>query len=756
VTRQPIQSAAPLLINHLAQKSQQWLSQWGEAEIALQGSRLNRLQGNVALLLPLQQSAQQLLFTQGGWHRDQQGSLFTLGVGQRHFTSAQGYWGYNLFVDYRHHGGHQRLGLGLEQRTTPLIWNLNGYLPLTSRRLVTDRSHWVRPARGLDFRIQYQPPQYPHWRLKLITERYWGTIAAAGEPLLQRHPTAVTVGVGYTPLPLVTADYGFKMGSGQPAAHQLQLMLHYHLSVPLAHQLDPEQVAAAHSLEGSRLALVPRNRQMVLEQQPKDEIQLLLQPERICQPVGSRATLAFQLRSTRPLEEWILDWRGDLLQHSAARPQINAAQDQASLILPTRAGTYRLQLVARNARGVVAYSNELWVVAEAVAVPANKSRAVPATKQAVSAVQSSTASAVTPPPANTTDPKASSQDLSEKVDETKNTPPTQTPDTSVSENRCPQGANALEIAEKEKQRVKELQSNIKKSCEIFYHNYIDHIKKGANEDQSTRKSLEEILVIKSMENPDESHYARIYEIMDEATKRFEILNRTISSAAVTGEGNPTNAPSSTALPAHSEVRKKQRQRHKQASTTTPMPRRPTLLSSTAPAPPTQIPGSSSPTSEVGENEDDWISDSEPDPSAASQRRNNISKPKIQLTREAMPPILLIQPEAPLVISGAAVKQYPELSPRSATKLFKSREEKIKIELEASREKVKTAIMEISKIIHQEYKQYKDLGGKEHEDIYKLKGSAQRIRDKHYHSESDLNKIILILEKLRKAIKSNPN
>jgi hypothetical protein len=359
---QSLQSAAPVLINQLAQKGQKWLRQWGEAEIALQGSQLDRLQGSVALLLPLQQRSQQLLFTQGGWHRDHEGSLFTLGGGRRHFTAAQCYCGYNLFVDYRHRGQHQRLGLGLEHRSTPLIWNLNGYLPLTSRRLVADRSHWVCPAQGLDFHLQYQPPRHPHWRIKLITERYWSTVGAAGELPLQRHPTAVTVWVGYTPLPLVTADYGFKMGGRQPGTHQLQLTLHYHLGVPLAHQLDPQQVAAAHSLERSRLALVQRNRRMVLEQRPNDEIQLVLQPERICQPVSSRVTIAIQLRSTRPLEEWMLDWRGDLLQ-DAARPQINAAQDQAILILPTRPGTYRLQLVARNARGVVAYSNELRVVA---------------------------------------------------------------------------------------------------------------------------------------------------------------------------------------------------------------------------------------------------------------------------------------------------------------------------------------------------------------------------------------------------------
>jgi Inverse autotransporter, beta-domain len=362
------QAAAPVLIHHLAEKSQQWLKQWGQAEIALQGSRLDRLQGGVALLLPLQQSPQQLLFTQGGWHRDSEGSLFTLGLGQRCFDSAHHYWGYHLFVDYQPRGRHQRFSLGLAQRSHTLLWHLNGYLPLTPRRLVANRADWVRPARGLDLRLQYQPPQRPHWRLNLSSERYWGTIARPQGGTLLRHPTAMTLGFAYTPLPLVTADYGFKVGSGRRRSHQLQLTLRYRLGVPLAHQLDPQQVAIAQSLEGDRLALVQRNVRMVLQQQPNDEIQLALQPERISQPVGSRVTIALQLRSARPLEEWRLEWRGDLLQHTAP-PQLNDTRDQAHLILPTLPGTYRLQLVARNARGVVAYSNELWVIADSVAVP---------------------------------------------------------------------------------------------------------------------------------------------------------------------------------------------------------------------------------------------------------------------------------------------------------------------------------------------------------------------------------------------------
>lgn len=364
VASQPRQLAAPVLINHLAKKSQQWLNQWGEAEIALQGSRSDRLQGNVGMLLPLQQSSQQLLFTQGGWHRDQEGTLLSLGIGQRWFYSADSYWGYNLFYDHRRHGQHQRLGLGVEQRHSSLIWNLNGYLPLSPRRLVANRADWVRPARGIDLHLQYQPPQQPHWQVNLTTERYFGTIPAVRDHTLQRNPTAVTLGVAYTPLPLVTAGYGFKLGSGRQRSHQLQLTLHYQLGVPLAHQLDPQQVAATHSVDRNRLALVQRNFRMVLQQQPNDEIQLALQPERICQPVGSRVTIALQLHSPRPLEEWRLEWRGDLLQHSA-HPSINAAKNQASLILPHHPGTYRLQLIARNARGVVAYSNELLVIAKA-------------------------------------------------------------------------------------------------------------------------------------------------------------------------------------------------------------------------------------------------------------------------------------------------------------------------------------------------------------------------------------------------------
>lgn len=393
-SRQQRQPAAPVLITHLAQKSQQWLNQWGEVEIALQSSRSDGLQGSVALLLPLEQSPQQLLFTQGGWHRDQEGTLLSLGVGQRWFYSAHSHWGCNLFVDYRRHDQHQRLGLGAEQRHSSLVWNLNGYLPLSPRRLVANRADWVRPARGFDLRLQYQPPQQPHWRVNLTTEHYWGTIAATRDHGRQHNPTAVTLGVAYTPLPLVTAGYDFKVGTGQQRSHQLQLTLHYHLGVPLAHQLDPQQVAATQSLEGNRLNLVQRSRHLVLQQQPNDEIQLILQPERIVQPVGSRVTIALQLRSSRPLKEWMLEWQGDLLQHTAP-PQINAAQDQAGLILPSRPGNYRIQLVARNARGVVAYSNELWVIAEAVEVPANQHAPGPATRPAAP-VQPSDMSHLTP------------------------------------------------------------------------------------------------------------------------------------------------------------------------------------------------------------------------------------------------------------------------------------------------------------------------------------------------------------------------
>jgi adhesin/invasin len=124
--------------------------------------------------------------------------------------------------------------------------------------------------------LYHQPLQQPHWRFKLIGERYFGRTLSERDKTRCHNQSIVTTGVDFTPVPLITAGYGYRLGSGKQKTHQLQLALTYRLGIPLMQQLDTHQVAAVHSLAGNRLALVQRNNQIVLQQQPNNEIQLEL------------------------------------------------------------------------------------------------------------------------------------------------------------------------------------------------------------------------------------------------------------------------------------------------------------------------------------------------------------------------------------------------------------------------------------------------------------------------------------------------
>ncbi|MEW9905794.1 MAG: inverse autotransporter beta domain-containing protein, partial [Candidatus Symbiodolus clandestinus] len=261
----------------LGQLGSQWLNQSGHSEINLTGNTSKTLQGGGALLFPLLSGQQQLLFAQIGGHFGKTGNLLNTGIGQRWFTD-QGHWGYNLFHDYHFNNHHQRLSLGLEWQHNNLSIALNGYQPLTDKRLIADTPEsktFERTARGFDLRCQYRLPQHPQLRLNLTGDRYLGEIVHNDSIVHNR--SAVTVGFDYTPIPLITAGYGFNLDNTQNKAHQLQLILTYRLGVPLAEQFEPQQVHIARSSLSNWLNLVQRNHQITLEQlverpEPKAEV----------------------------------------------------------------------------------------------------------------------------------------------------------------------------------------------------------------------------------------------------------------------------------------------------------------------------------------------------------------------------------------------------------------------------------------------------------------------------------------------------
>lgn len=351
------QPATPIVMDYLAQQGGQWLNQFGRAKIAIQGDPLRSLQGQAALLLPIKQNEQWLWFAQGGWVQSKHRSTFSLGTGQRQFYSKQGYWGNNLFFDYQPQGNHCRLGLGLELGYQAFSNQINGYLPLSGAHLINSRADQANPARGIDIRLRYQPPQWPYWRFSVTGDHYWGTIATAGSLSLVENPTALTAGIHYTPIPLVVLGYHLRWNLPGKRVHQLSCSLNYRLGIPWEQQVDRQQ-AMRQSLEMDRLKLVSRHHEMVLQQQPNDEIKLEI--ENISsgehQP-GSTIQVRVRIKTPRPLNEWQFSWVGGMSVN--IQPSIKATEGNQIVTLPSKSGTYTLQLQGRNIRGVVVCSNLL-------------------------------------------------------------------------------------------------------------------------------------------------------------------------------------------------------------------------------------------------------------------------------------------------------------------------------------------------------------------------------------------------------------
>lgn len=305
--------------------------------------------------------------------REHQQTTLNIGLGQRWFNPAQGYWGYHLFYDYRRQGQHGRLGLGLEQRSASRTLAVNGYLPLSGWRIADDQATQSRPAKGIDLRLQQQLPQHPQLQLSTVLEHYFAQTLATTQEQPPLRSTAVTVGIEYTPLPLLTASYDYQLASGGTRHHQLQLNLTDRLGMPLAPQLDPKQVAQSQTLASSRYALIRRNSQIVLEQRayaplakadkaqaPQDTLEIVLPNEQQVGEPGQSLTVPMKLSSSCAFTDWQFTGEGNFTKLGGTL-QFDPKNQQAILKLPDTPDEYSLHIVASKVQGVAARSNTLRV-----------------------------------------------------------------------------------------------------------------------------------------------------------------------------------------------------------------------------------------------------------------------------------------------------------------------------------------------------------------------------------------------------------
>lgn len=354
---------------HLSPPSNQGFEPSAQAEIRVSGHSIDSFSGGADLLLPFVDEPQDLLFTQWGLHRKQQATTLNAGIGYRWFPESQEYWGTNLFYDRQFPNAYHRWGLGIEQCNRNSKITLNSYFPNRARSISLDKSTTeAAPAFGLDLRYQYQIPTLPHWRVNLQTERYWGNIIVSKGETVENHAT-MTLGVDYTPIPLVTVGYGFCYDNSRQKAHQLHLQLNCRFGVPLSQQLNPQQVAANGLLNLDRLALVQRNHQIILKKsepkksepkksnlkQQSNAVHKLKLPTRWVGAPSTRHIIRFELMTPSPHDQWKFASSGSIV--AAGGKVVLAGEDSIAVTLPRSPGLYTFRLHATNQQGASVTSN---------------------------------------------------------------------------------------------------------------------------------------------------------------------------------------------------------------------------------------------------------------------------------------------------------------------------------------------------------------------------------------------------------------
>lgn len=324
--------ARGLVSGEAGEQIQHWLSHFGTARVSLDSDKNFSLKNSqFDLLIPLYDQRNNVFFTQGSLHRKDNRSQSNLGLGIRHFS--QDYMlGGNVFADYDLSRNHARVGAGVEYWRDYLKVGANSYIRLTNWKESTDlKGYEERPANGWDIRSEAWLPAYPQLGAKLAYEKYYGNeVALFGKDNRQRNPQALTAGINYTPVPLLTLNIDQQLGAAGKSDTRFGASVSYQIGVPWQRQFDPTGVEVLRKLTGSRYDLVERNNNIVLEYRKKSIIRLHA-VDLITGSAGERKSLGVSVKSTYGVSR--IDWSAPALI-AAGGGIVQSGKDDYEVILP--------------------------------------------------------------------------------------------------------------------------------------------------------------------------------------------------------------------------------------------------------------------------------------------------------------------------------------------------------------------------------------------------------------------------------------
>lgn len=360
---------------------QQWLSQFGTARVQLNADKNFSLENSqLDLLIPWYEQENKLLFAQGSLHETDDRLQSNLGAGLRWFND--GYMlGGNTFLDYDWSRAHARLGLGGEYWRDFLKLSANSYLRLTGWKNSKDiEDYEERPANGWDLRAEGWLPALPQLGGKLTYEQYYGKeVALFGKDNRQSDPYALTAGLSYTPVPLVTFNVDQRQGKAGEKATQFGVQLNYQFGMPWQQQISPDAVGSMRSLAGSRYDLVDRNNNIVLEYRKKEVIRLQT-ADLLAGYAGEQKSLNVSVNAKNGLDR--IEWAAPSLL-SAGGQILRESEASYSVILPgwqpgeSGVNTYTVSGIAFDIKGNASERAETQVTVTQAAISVNSSSLTP-------------------------------------------------------------------------------------------------------------------------------------------------------------------------------------------------------------------------------------------------------------------------------------------------------------------------------------------------------------------------------------------
>lgn len=341
-----------------------WLSPWGNASAELLVDGQGNFTGSHgSWFVPINDNDRYLTWSQVGFTQQDDGLVSNIGVGQRWIA---GDWliGYNAFYDALMSQHLQRAGFGAEAWGESLRFSANYYQPF-NRWQDDGNLQQTRMARGYDLTAKARLPFYRYINTSVSFEQYYGdSVDLFHSGTGYHNPTAVSLGLDYTPVPLVTISAEHKQGESGESQNNLGMKLNYRFGVPLKKQLESSEVAAFTSLRGSRYDSPERTNLPVVEYRQKKTLSVFLAtPPWDLQP-GETVALKLQIRSRFKVTS--LTWQGDAQSLSLTRPMnANSAEDGWTVIMPAwdysegATNRWHLSVVVEDEKGQHVSSNEI-------------------------------------------------------------------------------------------------------------------------------------------------------------------------------------------------------------------------------------------------------------------------------------------------------------------------------------------------------------------------------------------------------------